>query len=69
MAPTEDLARLQKAIDESNVRGAGELTMAEKLKLGTDLFDDCFRWLMQIIEAEDPSMTDEGIRSESNDVT
>jgi hypothetical protein len=64
MAPTDDLARLQKAIDESNVRRAGELTMAEKLKLGADLFDDGIRWLIQIIKAENPSMTDEQVSQE-----
>jgi len=48
--------QLQNAIDQSNLRRANELSIAEKLKLGADLYDDGIRWLKQIIRAEQPSV-------------
>lgn len=36
-------SQLQKAIDQSNLRRANELSIAEKLKLGADLYHDGIR--------------------------
>lgn len=45
-----DLLALQAAIDQSNVSRAAELSMAEKLRMGADLYDDGIRWLRQFIK-------------------
>jgi hypothetical protein len=57
-------SQLQKAIDQSNLRRANELSLAEKFKLGADLYDDGIRWLKQIIRAEQPSLCDEQVSEE-----
>lgn len=59
-----DLLALQTAIDQSIVRRASELTMAEKLRMGADLYDDGIRWLRQILKAEDPTLTDKQVDQE-----
>lgn len=51
-AERRDLLALQAAIDKSIVRRAAELTMAEKLRMGADLYDDGIRWLRQIDRLE-----------------
>ncbi len=56
-APENKFRELQVAIDHSNLRRAGDLSMAEKLKLGADLYDDGIRWLKQILKAEQPALT------------
>ena len=61
---TQEILKLQAAIEQSNVRRAAELTMAEKFKLGADLFDDGIRWLRQIIKAEQPELSDEQVDQE-----
>lgn len=61
---TQEILKLQAAIEQSNVRRAAELTMAEKFKLGADLFDDGIRWLKQIIKAEQPELSDEQVDQE-----
>lgn len=48
----EDICLLKTSIDQSNLRRAADLSMAEKFKLGADLYDDEIRWLKQIIKAE-----------------
>lgn len=60
----EPLLRLQTSIDQSNLRRAAELTMAEKFKLGADLYDDGIRWLKKIIKAEHPDYSDEQVDEE-----
>lgn len=59
-----DLQALQAAIDQSNIRRAAELSMADKLRMGADLYDDGIRLLRQVIKAEQPSFTDEQIDRE-----
>jgi hypothetical protein len=61
---TQEILQLQAAIEQSNVRRAAELTMAEKFKLGADLFDDGIRWLKQLIKAEQPDLSDEQVDQE-----
>jgi hypothetical protein len=61
---TQEILKLQAAIEQSNVRRAAELTMAEKFKLGADLFDDGIRWLRQNIKAEQPELSDEQVDQE-----
>ena len=38
--------------------------MAEKLKLGADLYDDGIRWLKKIIKAENPDLSVERVSEE-----
>lgn len=59
-----DLSALQAAIDQSNIRRAAELSMADKLRMGADLYDDGIRLLRQVIKAEQPSITGEQIDRE-----
>ena len=59
-----EIRELQSSIDQSNLRRAAELSMAEKLKLGADLYDDGIRWLKKIIEAEQPDWSDEQVNEE-----
>lgn len=59
-----DLLALQAAIDQSNIRRAAELSVAEKLRMGADLYDDGIRWLRQLIKAEHPALSDEQINQE-----
>lgn len=61
---TQEIHELQASIDQSMLRRASELSMAEKFKLGADLFDDGIRWLRQIIKAEQPSLSDEQVDQE-----
>ncbi len=60
----ENIRPLQAAIDQSNLRRAAELSMADKFKLGADLYDDGIRWLKQIIKAERPDYTAEQVNEE-----
>ncbi len=59
-----DLIALQAAIDQSIIRRAAELSMAEKLRMGADLYDEGIRWLRQLIKAENPEFSDEQISQE-----
>jgi hypothetical protein len=59
-----EIRDLQISIDQSNLRRAAELSMAEKFKLGADLYDDSIRWLKQIIKAEQPDLRDEQVNEE-----
>lgn len=59
-----EIRELQCLIDQLNLRRAAELSMAEKLKLGADLYDDGIRWLKQIIRAEQPDLCDEQLDEE-----
>lgn len=59
-----EIRDLQISIDHSNLRRAAELSMAEKFKLGADLYDDSIRWLKQIIKAEQPDLRDEQVNEE-----
>lgn len=59
-----EIRDLQISIDQSNLRRAAELSMAEKFKLGADLYDDSIRWLKQIIKAEQPDLSDEQVSEE-----
>lgn len=59
-----DIRELQAAIDQSNRRRAACMTMADKLKLGADLYDDGIRWLKMIIKAEQPGISDEQVDRE-----
>jgi hypothetical protein len=59
-----EIRNLQISIDQSNLRRAAELSMAEKFKLGADLYDDSIRWLKQIIKAEQPDLSDEQVSEE-----
>ena len=47
---TPVIRKLQAAIDQATVRRAAELTMAEKFRMGADLYDDGIRWLKLIIQ-------------------
>lgn len=60
----KEIHELQALIDQSNRGRATELSMAEKFKLGADLYDDGIRWLKQIIKAEQPDLGDEQINQE-----
>ena len=59
-----EIRELQCLIDQSNLRRAAELSMAEKLKLGADLYDDGIRWLKKIIKAEQPDWSGEQVSEE-----
>ena len=59
-----EIRDLQISIDQSNLRRAAELSMAEKFKLGAELYDDSIRWLKQIIKAEQPDLSDEQVSEE-----
>ena len=63
-AERRDLLALQAAIDQCIRRRAAELSMAEKLRMGADLYDDGIRWLRHFIKAEDPAVTDEQVDQE-----
>jgi hypothetical protein len=60
----DSILPLQASIDQSNLRRAAELSMADKFKLGADLYDDGIRWLKQIIKAERPDYTAEQVNEE-----
>ena len=59
-----EIRQLQTSIDQSNLRRAAQLSMAEKFKLGADLYDDGIRWLKKIIKAEQPDLSDEQVSEE-----
>jgi hypothetical protein len=59
-----EIRELAASIDQANLRRAAELSMAEKFKLGADLYDDGIRWLKQIIKAEQPDLSDEEVNHE-----
>ncbi len=61
---TQEIRMLQSSIDQSILRRAAELTMADKLRLGADLFDDGIRWLRQIIKAEQPNLSEDQVDQE-----
>ena len=63
-AAEREIRQLQTSIDQSNLRRAAQLSMAEKFKLGADLYDDGIRWLKQIIKAEQPNLSDEQVNRE-----
>lgn len=48
------LRELQASLDQAKLRRAASMTIAEKLRLGADLFDECIRWQKHIIQAEHP---------------
>lgn len=60
----QEIRAMQASIDQSNLRRAAELSMAEKFKLGAELHDDGIRWLKQIIRAEQPNLSDEQVDQE-----
>jgi hypothetical protein len=60
----QKIREIQFLIDQSNLRRAAELSMAEKLKLGADLYDNGIRWLKKIIKAEQPDWSDEQVNEE-----
>jgi hypothetical protein len=61
---TLEILKLQASIDQSNLRRAAELSMAEKFRRGADLFDEGIVWLRQIIKAQQPTLTDEQVDEE-----
>lgn len=61
---TPEIRKLQAAIDQATVRRAAELTMAEKFRMGADLYDDGIRWLKLIIQAERPELSAEQVDQE-----
>lgn len=61
---TQEILDLQASIDQSTLRRASELSMADKFRLGADLFDDSIRWLKQIIRAEQPNLSDDQVDQE-----
>jgi hypothetical protein len=63
-ASEQEIRDLQKSIDQSNISRAAALSMAEKFKLGADLYDDGIRWLKQIIRAEQPNLSEDDVNNE-----
>ncbi len=59
---TQEILRLQTAINQSNVRRAAELSLAEKFRLGADLYDDGIRWMKELLIAQNLN----GLQSKSN---
>lgn len=49
---------LQASIEQSTIRRASLLSMAEKIRLGADLYDDGMRWMIQLIKAERPEWSE-----------
>ncbi len=64
LASELEIRQLQMSIEQSNIRRAAELSMAEKFRLGADLYDDGIRWLKQFIKAEQPNLSDEQVSQE-----
>lgn len=58
------IRELQASIDESNLRRANEIEMAEKFKLGADLYDDGIRWMKLVVKAEQSDLNAEQIDQE-----
>jgi hypothetical protein len=61
---THEIIILQASIDQSTIRRAAELSLADKLRLGADLFDDGIRWLRQMIKAEQPNLSEDQVDQE-----
>jgi hypothetical protein len=61
---SQEIRAWQRAIDESILRRAARLTMAQKLLMGASLYDEQIRWLIQILKAEHPEWTDVEIQTE-----
>ena len=61
---SQEIRAWQRAIDESIVRRAARLTMAQKLLMGASLYDEQIRWLIQILKAQHPEWTDVEIWAE-----
>lgn len=61
---TQEILILQASIDQSTIRRAAELSLADKLRLGADLFDDGIRWLRQMIKAEQPNLSEDQVDQE-----
>lgn len=61
---TQEILRLQTAINQSNVRRAAELSLAEKFRLGADLYDDGIRWMKELLIAQKPEWTPDQIELE-----
>jgi hypothetical protein len=61
---THEILILQASIDQSTIRRAAELSLADKLRLGADLFDDGIRWLRQMIKAEQPNLSEDQVDQE-----
>ncbi|HBH54524.1 MAG TPA: hypothetical protein DDY91_21795 [Planctomycetaceae bacterium] len=61
---SQEIRAWQRAIDESILRRAARLTMAQKLLMGASLYDEQIRWLIQILKAEHPEWTDVEVRAE-----
>ena len=61
---SQEIRAWQRAIDESILRRAARLTMAQKLLMGASLYDEQIRWLIQILKAEHPEWTDVEIQAE-----
>ena len=61
-----EIRLLQVSIDRLNLRRASQLSMAEKFRLGADLYDDGIRWLRHIIQAEHPDFSGAQVESELN---
>lgn len=60
----DEIRELQKGIDQTLLRRAAALTMAEKFRMGCDLYDAGMRWLIQILKAEHPNWNDEQVWQE-----
>ena len=48
------LRELQAGLEQAKLRRAASMSIAEKLRMGADLYDECIRWQRQIIQAERP---------------
>lgn len=65
MPPTDrTLRELQESIQDSKIARAAQLSEAEKLMLGAQLYDDGLRWLQQVILAEYPHWSEEEVHAE-----
>ena len=60
----DEIRQLQKGIDQTLLRRAAALTMAEKFRMGCDLYDAGMRWLIQVLKAEHPDWNDEQVLQE-----
>lgn len=54
----QDIDDLQVSIEQSKVAKAASLSMAEKFRLGADLYDDAILWLTLFIKSENPGFDD-----------
>jgi len=58
------LRELQASLDQAKLRRAASMSIAEKLRMGADLYDDCIRWQRHIIQAEHPEFDPVQVDSE-----